>query len=158
MKKPEKNFWDDYQESEKPDQLFQDVHNLELGKTGKQALSGPKLAFLESFTRNRKFNVSEACRVAGVTRSRFNDWMRLDPIFSAIINDYKESMVDKAIEKLDKLLDQSDFRAISYVLDRLGKSRGFDPKIDISTNGQSISIHLHKPPQLSNSDNIEEVK
>ena len=58
-----------------------------------------KQEFLQ-ILKNKRFNISEACRAFGINRKTFYDWMIADESYKRDYEDIKESAKDKAEDTL----------------------------------------------------------
>ena len=105
-----------------------------------------KTKFLKTFEKTN-FNISETCRQLKVSRNKFYKWLKLDDDFRERYETLKEVYIDLAESQLIKLVQKGDFKAIRYLLDNLGKKRGYNQpqevKHEISGNG-SIDIKIVK--------------
>ena len=54
-------------------------------------------------------------------------------------------MIDLAQSKLRPALDEGDFRAIKFVLETLGRGRGFGKEIKIETDDKPGVLHMYFP-------------
>ena len=105
-----------------------------------------QLAFIESYrTGPNKFHIGKSCEAAGVVRQTYQFWMATNPIFNAIITDIRESIVDTAETGLHRAAASGESWAIKFILERLGKKRGYGLNLDITSNNQAIKINITPP-------------
>lgn len=86
------------------------------------------------------FNISAICKEMGISRQLYYDWCRDVEGFEKTIEDLNEGMIDKAIEVIYRTMDLLDAKSAQFILKTKGKKRGYGDSIDVTSNGQSISI------------------
>lgn len=86
-------------------------------------------------------NVKESCRVAGITRSTFYDWMNRSKAFSEAIRDAEEAALDRAEQRLNEAVDEGNIRAITFLLSTKGRSRGYVNKVEV---GGDLLVEVSK--------------
>jgi len=79
--------------------------------------------------------------ILGCSRQTVYNYIDKYPELSDYIEDIEETKLDRAIEKLDELIEQGNVAAIIFFLKTKGKKRGFteSSQLDISSNGQNIN-------------------
>jgi hypothetical protein len=117
--------------------------------------------FLKEFSNS--FNISEACRQAGVSRRTFYDWHRDNKEFSQIVVAIEQGFVDAAESVLfDTILNgyktdkngetitvagkkqrsKEALDAAKFVLARKGKDRGYVEQVDINADIKATKMKL----------------
>lgn len=94
-------------------------------KSAKTSLSLAQRAFLQYYTAYFG-NITAACKKAGVCRQTFYDWKK-NAAFAAELEaaEVEERLVDSAEVALIERVKARDLKAIIYVLDSKGASRGW---------------------------------
>lgn len=80
--------------------------------------------FLEAF-RARAGNIAESCEAAGISRATYYLWRSRGKKFAAECDAILESLVDLAESRLRQLIDDGNFQAVRYFLDRRARHRGY---------------------------------
>ena len=93
-----------------------------------------KKKFLETFEKTL-CNVSEACKIAGISRMAYYDWMRDDPVFAQASNDLRARTVDlvETVAKKEALNGNSTL--IIFFLKTQAKDRGYGDQIQVEHSG-----------------------
>lgn len=86
-----------------------------------------------------RFNITNVCQELGMSRQNYYEWMET-PEFRTAFENLREFIVDKSEEVLLHALDTMDAKTAQFILKTLGKKRGYGDSIDITSNGESISI------------------
>jgi hypothetical protein len=97
-----------------------------------------KKKWLDSY--RRTFNKTSACKAIKVNRSTVWRWVQNDPEFSESLQDLEEQMLDEAEGALMKLVREADFRAIKFLLQTKGRSRGYGEKLQIEKTTKHETI------------------
>ena len=114
-----------------------------------------KQEFLQ-ILKNKRFNISEACRAFGINRKTFYDWMIADESYKRDYEDIKESAKDKAEDTLYKLVNgvakydkecnfidwkiKPDTTALIFYLKTQCKDRGYIEKTEVKNEGEQKII------------------
>jgi len=78
--------------------------------------------------------VTDACRIAEVSRVTFYDYYKNDSEFKKQVDDISNIAVDYAETELYKRIKSGDTTAIIFYLKTRGKSRGYIEKSEIEHN------------------------
>jgi len=87
--------------------------------------------------------VTTACKLVGIARSTFYEYMKDDPEFAEAVKDIDEVTIDFAESQLHKQIKDGNTTATIFYLKTKGKKRGYVEKteIDFSTdNNEEIPI------------------
>lgn len=96
-------------------------------------------------------NVTEACKLVGVSRTMFYDYYNNDAEFKQQIDDIKNITLDFVESKLLKKVNEEDITAIIFYLKTQGKKRGY-----IEKSEQEITI---QPPVVIDwSESVQEAE
>ncbi len=88
---------------------------------------------------------SQTARALGISPRAVRKRIQTDKVLQAIADEAKESLIDLAQSKLRPALDEGDFRAVKFVLETLGKGRGFGKEIKIESDDKPGVMHLYFP-------------
>ena len=88
---------------------------------------------------------SQTANALGISPQAVRKRIRTDKVLQAIADEAKESLIDLAQSKLRPALDEGDFRAIKFVLETLGRGRGFGKEIKIETDDKPGVLHMYFP-------------
>lgn len=66
-----------------------------------------------------------ACRKAGIGRTQFYEWIKVDDEFAVKVKEIEESFLDYMESKLFALMELNDRAAIMFYLKAKGKDRGY---------------------------------
>lgn len=105
------------------------------------------------------FNINKTCAEIGISRDTYYYWFQTDADFKIKLDEYKNRYIDQAQSVLFDVLmhsksDMLRLDAAKFVLKTLGKDRGYQENIDITSNKQQI-----KPVTINILSNmIEEAK
>jgi hypothetical protein len=75
-------------------------------------------------------NVSDACRMANISRNQFYNYTRTDEVFKEKVEELQESLIDKAETALYKQIESQNITAIIFFLKTKGKSRGYVERVE----------------------------
>lgn len=87
--------------------------------------------------------VTTACKLVGIARSTFYEYVKDDPEFAEAVKDIDEVTIDFAESQLHKQIKDGNTTATIFYLKTKGKKRGYVEKteIDFSTdNNEEIPI------------------
>jgi len=87
--------------------------------------------------------VTTACKLVGIARSTFYEYVKDDPDFAEAVKDINEVTIDFAESQLHKQIKDGNTTATIFYLKTKGKKRGYIEKteIDFSTdNNEEIPI------------------
>lgn len=75
--------------------------------------------------------VTTACKKAGVGRTQFYEWLKVDKEFADAVADIEEITLDFVESKLLKNIQQGDTQSIHYYLKCKGGKRGYGDKHEV---------------------------
>ena len=114
-----------------------------MSKTTKiQQIQHTKKALIEALEKSLGV-VTTACKLVGVNRSTFYQYVKDDPEFAEAVKDINEVTIDFAESQLHKQIKDGNTTATIFYLKTKGKKRGYVEKteIDFSTdNNEEIPI------------------
>ena len=91
----------------------------------RERLCAKQADFLLMLARNH-FNISETCKELGMSRRLYKRWMKNSKLFRSKMEEIEDSFIDSAEEALrDLVKEDRNFYAVKYLLDNLGKKRGW---------------------------------
>ncbi len=111
-----------------------------MSKTNK--IEHTKKALIEALEKSLGV-VTTACKLVGVTRTTFYQYVKDDPEFAEAVKDIEEVTIDFAESQLHKQIKDGNTTATIFYLKTKGKKRGYVEKteIDFSTdNNEEIPI------------------
>ena len=86
-------------------------------------------------------NKSTIAEKLGCTRQTVDNLLLRFPELVPMLEQERESLVDKAENKLNDLLDANEPRAVFFVLETLGKNRGWAKRTEITgKDGEGIGL------------------
>ncbi len=88
---------------------------------------------------------SQTARALGISAQAIRKRIRTDKVLQAIADEAKEGLIDLAQSKLRPAIEEGDFRAVKFVLETLGKGRGFGKEIKIESDDKPGVLHLYLP-------------
>lgn len=72
------------------------------------------------------YNISKTCEELNIPRSKFKKWKKQSALFHDKLIELQDALIDNAEESLHHLAKvERNFNAIKYVLDHIGKKRGW---------------------------------
>lgn len=80
------------------------------------------------------YNLSEACKKAGVRRNRIYEWKRDDPEFANKMWEIEESITDFVESQMLKQIRNNNPAMIMWFLETKGKNRGYTRKFEMENN------------------------
>jgi len=92
--------------------------------------------------------VTNALKIAEVSRSTFYRWMREDDDFNKKVQDMDNLALDFAESSLYKQVKDGNPSSTQFLLKNKGRGRGYGDKLDITTGGDKINkieIEIVKP-------------
>jgi hypothetical protein len=114
-----------------------------MSKTSKiEQIEHTKKALLEALEKSLGV-VTTACKLVGIARSTFYEYVKDDPEFAEAVKDINEVTIDFAESQLHKQIKDGNTTATIFYLKTKGKKRGYVEKteIDFSTdNNEEIPI------------------
>lgn len=110
-------------------------------------LSIKKRAVIEAYVSNFG-NITKSCKIAGITRATYYDWLKGDEAFAKAISeiDPSEMLLDFAEDALIKNIKAGSTPEILFVLKTKGKHRGYIEKIqteDVTEKPKRYTINLN---------------
>ena len=80
-------------------------------------------------------NITAACKVVGINRATFYNYVRADPDFAAAVKEVDEVCLDAAVDSLFQQMREGNAKATIFYLEKKGRSRGFgETPIDVNVN------------------------
>jgi hypothetical protein len=79
--------------------------------------------------------VTTACKMAGVGRTTFYEWLDKDPDFKKAVDDFKDVAIDTVESKLYDLIKEGNVTATIFYLKTKGKKRGYIERQEIAHEG-----------------------
>lgn len=93
----------------------------------KQNAVALKQTAIETF-RKYEGHIGKTCKSLGIARASFKSWIAENPEFAQAIADVREELIDNAERSLHRQSELMDFQATKFILEKLGKDRGFGPE------------------------------
>jgi len=111
-----------------------------------------KMQFLTFFEDNLG-NISQTCKMIGIDRKTYYNWIKTDMIFKSQIDDILESKIDFVESKLLEKIKENDLRAIIFYLKTKAKHRGYSEQYEIENKttqnfDNNIKIYLPKKEEI----------
>lgn len=75
-------------------------------------------------------NVSDACKMANISRNQFYKYVRTDEDFKEKVDELQESLIDIAETALYKQIEAKNITAIIFFLKTKGKQRGYIERVE----------------------------
>lgn len=91
--------------------------------------------------------VTKACRMAGVSRTTYYEWIKTDGDFRLACEDCSEMALDEAEDSLHRqIIEDKNPTSTIFYLKTKGRGRGYIEKqdIDITSGGRSILDKIRK--------------
>lgn len=98
-----------------------------------------KKKFLENLSKC-KGTISTACKMSGIARSTFYDYINSDKEFMEMVFEIKELSIDYVESKLMQKIDDGDTTAIIFYLKTKGRKRGYGEKLTIEETARPIHL------------------
>ena len=92
----------------------------------------------------QSLNRTAACEAIGIARSTLWRWIKRDTEFAELVREVEESMLDTAESELMKLVRSGDFKAVKFLLQTKGRSRGYGEKLQIEQTTKSETIDVKR--------------
>ena len=86
--------------------------------------------------------VTGALKIAEVGRSQYYKWLRDDEAFAAKVKAMDNLVLDFAESSLMKQIKEGNHSSTQFLLKNKGKIRGYGDKLDITSNDETIKIHI----------------
>lgn len=83
---------------------------------------------------NTRGIVSDACKIAGVSRTTHYDYYKQDKEYSKQVDDIQNIGLDLAESKLYKLIEAENVTAIIFYLKTKGRVRGYSEHVQVDNN------------------------
>ena len=114
-------------------------------------LTSEQLKFIEHYNACG-FNVTKAAKAMGITRQVYYRWLE-QPLFKSAIDEYENTLIDNAIECINKSIQMGDAKSAQFILKTLHPK--FKDKIDITSNGNTMGtiIQIIRPDETAEEDN-----
>lgn len=98
-----------------------------------------KKKFLENLSQC-KGTISTACKMSGIARSTFYDYINSDREFMEMVFETKELAIDHVERKLMQKIDDGDTTAIIFYLKTKGRKRGYGEKLTIEETARPLHL------------------
>lgn len=102
-------------------------------------LAQKKKAMLEALEKSLGV-VTSACKLTGIPRRTFYNWLEADPKFAAVVADMGEIALDFAESKLHKNIGDGKEASIIFYLKTKGKHRGYIERAELSLSEQTAFV------------------
>jgi len=86
--------------------------------------------------------VTGALKIAEVGRTTYYEWMKHDEVFNAKVKAMDNLVLDFAESSLMKQIKEGNHSSTQFLLKNKGKVRGYGDKLDITSNDETIKIHI----------------
>jgi len=96
--------------------------------------------FLEVFEKYLG-NISQSCRVIGIDRKTYYNWINKDNNFKNKVNEILEAQIDLVESKLIEKIQNNDLGAIIFYLKTKAKNRGYTEK-------PAVEMNINEPKTL----------
>jgi uncharacterized Zn ribbon protein len=102
-----------------------------------------KKAIIEAYAKTYG-NVTETCKIVGINRSTYYDWLKDDLEFKMAIDNVEpeEQFVDFVENALHQKIKDGDTTAIIFALKTKGKKRGYVEKTEHEIDGKISAIKI----------------
>ena len=84
--------------------------------------------------------VTQACKLAGVGRTQFYEWLKADPEFNKSVIEIEDITLDFAESQLHKQINDGNTTATIFFLKTKGKKRGYIEKNEIEIIQEEIDL------------------
>jgi uncharacterized membrane protein YebE (DUF533 family) len=84
--------------------------------------------------------VSQACKLAGIGRTQYYNWLKEDPDFAKEVSDIDNITLDFAESQLHKQINDGNTTATIFFLKTKGKKRGYIEKNEIEIIQEEIDL------------------
>ena len=86
--------------------------------------------------------VTGALKIAEITRTTYYSWLKADEAFSEKVKSMDNLVLDFAESSLMKQIKEGNHSSTQFLLKNKGKIRGYGDKLDITSNDETIKIHI----------------
>jgi len=86
--------------------------------------------------------VTSALKIADITRTTYYSWLKSDEVFADKVKDLDNLALDFAESSLMKQIKEGNHSSTQFLLKNKGKARGYGDKLDITSNDETIKIHI----------------
>ena len=83
--------------------------------------------------------VTNALKIAEVSRSQYYEWLRVDEEFKSKVKDVDNIALDFAESNLYKQIKENNHSSTQFYLKNKGRDRGYGDRLDITTGGDKIN-------------------
>ena len=119
--------------------------------TGPERTRKRKIRFLEAYFRQQY--ISRACRVAGISRVTYHDWVNKDEVFRDLSHEVEEARLDVAEAKLMNNIGEGKETSLIFYLKTKGRHRGYNERVEITgKDGGAIEMTAQYIKQLPTED------
>lgn len=98
-----------------------------------------KQAFLKAYQANLCM-VTKTCKQIGISRTQYYFWIQDDPDFSAAIDMAEAGQIEFVEDALLKRIKEGSDSSIQFYLKTKGKKAGYGTQVDITSNGETLTI------------------
>lgn len=94
--------------------------------------------------------ISDACDIMAMSRNTYYSfinegtayWPEFAEMIPMAIEEQRQRRIDEAEEQMFRMVKDGNFAAVKFVLERLGKDRGWGNYQDVKLGGESKSIEI----------------
>lgn len=84
--------------------------------------------------------VTKACKAVGISRNVYYEYLNSDPDFKAAVKELENVSFDFVESALFKQIQNDSTAATIFYLKTKGRERGYVEKLDMTSNGNTISL------------------
>lgn len=103
-----------------------------------------------------------ACRMAGVGRTQYYEWLKVDKEFAHSVAEIENVTLDFSESQLHSLIKDKNVSAVIFHLKTKGRKRGYVEKLDVDHTSKGEQIYLTPDEQIEKlkelQDQIQESK
>ena len=94
--------------------------------------------------------VTQACKIASISRTQYYQWLKDDPYFKSKTDDIADIAIDFAESKLHSLISQENVPSTIFYLKTKGKKRGY-----VESQEMTITEPNKKPSWITSDEDTE---
>jgi len=94
--------------------------------------------------------VTQACKIASISRTQYYQWLKDDPEFKSKTDDIADIAIDFAESKLHSLISQENVPSTIFYLKTKGKKRGY-----VESQEMTITEPNKKPSWITSDEDTE---
>jgi len=100
-----------------------------------------KLNMLEALEKSLGI-VTNALKISGTAKTTYHRWVKEDEAFAKDVKDVGNTALDFAESKLFSQIKDNNHSSTQFYLKNKGRDRGYGDKLDITSNDETIKIHI----------------